>query len=325
MTMRFRWYRFAVFALWLSAITWLTVRKILPPFFKGEPPGYETAASDLPRPPVGWNLYLDQTCLGWALSESTQQSTDTTEIHSLIHFDRFPLEKLLPFLLRQLVLASLPHTVNTEMEVESHLLTNTALNQLVSFESKFRPKGGQSYVKINGDLEGDKLKLSVHLPNFDNPNIELPMPDARIRDSFSPEMELHDLHLNQSWTIISYSPMAVANRPLDMIQGRPPTEVLFARVEDRIPFAWNGRTRPTWLVVYRSEADEGPGSEKSIRNRLWVRRDGTVVKQEVTLGEHQLRFIRMSDEDAIRLGNGHGDFSKQPRQVFQATPAGNHD
>ena len=54
-----------------------------------------------------------KTCLGWALSESTQQSTDTTEIHSLIHFDRFPLEKLLPFLLRQLVLASLPHTVNT--------------------------------------------------------------------------------------------------------------------------------------------------------------------------------------------------------------------
>ena len=169
-------------------------------------------------------------------------------------------------------------------------------------------------MKVDGELEGDKLKLSVHMPSYDNPNIELPMPDARIRDSFAPEMELHDLHINQSWTIISYSPMAVANRPLDMIQGRPPTEVLFARVEDRIPFAWNGHTRATWLVVYRSEADEAPGSDKSVRNRLWVRSDGTVVKQEVVLGDHRLRFLRMADKDAVPLANTHGDFSKQLRQ-----------
>ena len=32
------WYRLAVFALWLAAMSWLAVGKILPPFFTGEPP-----------------------------------------------------------------------------------------------------------------------------------------------------------------------------------------------------------------------------------------------------------------------------------------------
>ena len=50
-TMTIRWYRLAVFALWLAAMSWLTVRKILPPFFTGEPPVYESASGDKPRPP----------------------------------------------------------------------------------------------------------------------------------------------------------------------------------------------------------------------------------------------------------------------------------
>ena len=58
---------------WLPS-SWLAVYKILPPFFNGEPPTYETASGDTPRPPVAWALYLDERRLGWALSEISQQS-----------------------------------------------------------------------------------------------------------------------------------------------------------------------------------------------------------------------------------------------------------
>ena len=56
--MTIRWYRLAVFALWLAATSWLMIRKILPPFFRGEPPAYELVVGDKPRPPVAWYLYL---------------------------------------------------------------------------------------------------------------------------------------------------------------------------------------------------------------------------------------------------------------------------
>ncbi len=309
--MTIRWYRLAVFALWLVATSWLTVRKILPPFFIGEPPSYEVASGDGPRPPVAWNVYLNEHRLGWAMSEISRHSTDITEIHSLVHFDRLPVQEILPIGLRAIAYASTQAAGSTQWEVESNLITNP-LNQLVSFDSRFRPKGGQSLVKIEGSVEGDKLKLSVRVGDYNNPNIELPMPDSKIRDSFTPEMELRGLRLGQSWTIVSYSPLALPSHPMDMIQGRPPTEVLFAKVEERTQSPWNGRLEPMWVVVYRSEAGEGPGSEKNIRNRLWVRRDGTVVRQEVYLGEHCLLFMRLPDEDAAKLRDEHKEFQGQP-------------
>ena len=311
--MTIRWYRLAVFALWLAAMSWLTVRKILPPFFTGEPPAYELERVDSPRPPVAWYVYLNEHRLGWALSEISQQSTDITEIHSLVHFDRLPFDELLPIPLRAIARASTQAAGSTEMEVESNLIINP-LNQLVSFDSKFRPKGGQSLVKIEGSVEGDKLKLSVRVGDYNDPNIELPMPENKIRDSFSPEMELRGLHLGQSWTIVSYSPLSLPNHPLDIIQRRPPTEVLFAKVEEQARLLWNGQLEPIWVVVYRSEASEGPGGEKNIRNRLWVRRDGTVVRQEVFLGDHSLLFMRLPEEDAVKLRDEHQEFQKQPRQ-----------
>jgi hypothetical protein len=262
---------------------------------------------------MGWNVYLNDHRLGWALSEISQQSSGITEIHSLVHFDRLPLTELLPAYLRAIARASAHAAGSTEMEVESNLITNP-LNQLVSFDSRLRPKGGQSLVKIEGSVEGDKLKLSVRVGDYNNPNIEVPMPDNKIRDSFAPEMELRGLHLGQSWTIVSYSPLALPSHPMDMIQGRPPTEVLFAKVEQRARMPWNGQSEAMWVVVYRSEASDGPGSEKNIRNRMWVRRDGSVVRQEVFLGDYSLLFMRLPEEDAVKLRDEHTEFQRQPPQ-----------
>ena len=98
---------------------------------------------------------------------------------------------------------------------------------------------------------------------------------------------------------------------MDMIRGRPPTEVLYAKVEEQARLMWNGQLEPTWVVVYRSDTSDGPGSEKNIRNRLWIRRDGMVVRQEVLLGDHSLQFTRLSEEDAARLRDKHKEFFRQ--------------
>ena len=82
---------------------------------------------------------------------------------------------------------------------------------------------------------------------------------------------------------------------------------------------WNGRLEPTWVVVYRTDAGEVPGSDKNIRNRLWVHRDGTVVRQEVLLGDHNLLFTRLTEQDAVKLRDEH-------KEIPEAGLAGdNHD
>ena len=306
------WYRIAVLALWLAAMSWLAVRKILPPFFKGEPPAYETMNLDAPRPPVAWSLYWNERRLGWALSEISPQSSETTEIHSLVHFDTLPLDELLPIYLRAIAHASTQAAKSAEMEVESNLVTNP-LNQLVSFVSKFRPKGGQSLVRLEGTVDGDKLKLAIRIGDYSNSNIELPMPENKIRDSFAPEMRLRGLRMGQHWTIDSYSPLSLPSHPMDIIQGRAPIEVLFAKVEAEARLTWNNRPEPMWVVVYRSDPSEE--SDKNVRNRLWVCRDGTVVRQEVFVGEHSLLFKRLPEEDAVKLRDEHPVFQKQPPLV----------
>jgi hypothetical protein len=316
------WYRIAVLALWLLAVTWLAVCKILPLFFMGEPPVYESAVDDKPRPPVAWYVYLNDRRLGWAWSElsqqsndtgASQQSGDTSVIQSVVHLDKLPIEELLPIGLRAIAYASTQAAGSTEWEVESTLITNP-LNQLVSFSSKLRPKNGQSLARIDGNVEGDKLKLTAHVGDA-GWDTELPMPDNTIRDSFAPETQLRGLHLGQSWTIVSYSPLALPSHPLDVIRGRPPTEVLFARVEEKVQLQWNGRLEPTWVVVYRTDAGEVPGSDKNVRNRLWVRGDGTVVRQEVLLGDHNLRFTRLSEQDAVKLRDEKKEIQRQASPV----------
>jgi hypothetical protein len=316
--MRIRWYRLAVLALWLVAMSWLVVCKILPPLLIGEPPIYASMAAERARPPVAWYLNLNDIRLGWALSEISRQSTDATEIHSLVHFDGLPLDQLLPVYLRELARASIQSAKRMEMEVESHMLINP-LNQLQSFDSKlkFRPHTGQSLVTIEGNVDGDKLKLAFRVGDMPLERMELSMPENKIRDSFSPETELRGLHLGQSWTIVTYSPLALPSNPLDLVQHRAPTEVLLAKVEEKTLVMWNGQMEPAWLVVYRSDASQTPDDERNIRNRMWVRTDskdgtdGMVIRQQVLLGGNSLLFSRMPEKAAGQLRGERKDFSSQ--------------
>ena len=314
--MRIGLYRLAVLALWLAAVGWLVIHRILPSLLIGEPPVYESASFDKPRPPVAWRLDLGGKPLGWAVSENiSTQATETTEIHSLVHFDGRRLEQLLPLAVRASLLVGGQFAGPSEMEVESSMLINNPLKQVQHFSTKLRthPGTGQSLVYITGDVDGDKLKLSFRIGEMALENMEVSMPEYKIRDSFSPEMELRGLHLGQTWTIDTYSPLALASHPMDMLRKRPPTEVLLATVEDRVPLVWNGKLQSTWLVVYRTDASQGPGSEKNIRNKLWVRKDGTVVRQEVWLGDERLCFTRMPEKEAAQLLAERKDFqSHQP-------------
>ena len=78
-------------------------------------------------------------------------------------------------------------------------------------------------------------------------------------------------------------------------------EILTATVKGRDQIVWNGRRVETLLVIYRSDAGSGLGSGERPRGKLWVRPDGTVVKQEVMILNSTMTFGRMSDAEAAEL------------------------
>ncbi len=182
------------------------------------------------------------------------------------------------------------------------------LNQLQSFDSKVKqcPHTGQSLVAIEGNVDSDMLTLAYRYGDTPQKKLTLALPENKIRDSLSPETELRGLHVGQSWTIVSYSPLS--SNPLDYLQERAPTEVLLAKVEDKPDMIWNGQPEPVWEVVYRTDTVQDPTSDKNVRNRMWVRMDGTVIREEVRLSGIRLLFVRMPDKDAAKLRTERKEF-----------------
>ena len=295
--MSIRWHTVAVVVLWLATMTWLVVRKVLPPMLIGEPPNYQTIlAGEGPVPPVGWNVSLNSQRLGWALNTVTRLPNQTTEVRSRVHFDRVPLDALIPTWLRALVPGGSQPLGHLPIEAESTMLIDP-LGRLVEFDSALRAKPLQSMVRLRGSVEGSKLKLSIHSGDIScDPEIPL-RSGAMLGDSLAPQMRLPGLRADQSWTLPSYSPLYPLNNPIEILQ---------ARVEELEPIAWNGHRERAWRVVYRTDAAAGPGSDKNIRNILWVRPDGTVLRQQVMIFDGVLTFNRMTDREAVELEKAKG-------------------
>jgi hypothetical protein len=60
---------------------------------------------------------------------------------------------------------------------------------------------------------------------------------------------------------------------------------------------WENNLIRVHVVSYR----EDPSSSRPPRSRLWVDREGRVLKQESTVLAGTLVFVRRTDEDAARL------------------------
>lgn len=288
-----RWFNFAVVILWLSTMSWLVTKKLLPPLLVGEPPSYQTilrAQRRLPR--VGWRMDLGGRRLGWALSTTRRLTNGLTEIRSRVHFDEFPLRDAVPGLLAT-VLGLAPGQVHSpELDADSTLIID-ALGRLSRFESSLRIDPLRDPIKLQGAVEGAQLKLAVRVGDSFHTVTEHFPQDALLGGAFSPHTQLPGLRAGQTWTVPACSPLT-PNRPLEILQ---------AKVEGTEPVIWGGRPEQTWLVVYRTDPGRSLGGEETPRGRLWVRRDGTVLKQEVRILECMLSFVRLPDREATALAN----------------------
>ncbi len=308
-----RWFNIAVILLWLTSMGWLVSTKLFPSWLVGEPPDSQRLlTAEKLEPPVGWDITWGKNQsqpLGWAVTLAQPLADDLTEVRSLIHFDRLPLRELTPEVFRPLfpdfnLVERVSVNVRTDMDFDP-------LGRLSRFDTSISLPGNgdttvsqaNTAVHMMGTIDGPKLALWIRIGGGKPSESSVSVPrNVMIRDAFSPQSRLPDLHEGQTWTVETYS-------PLQMPGNDDPKEMLYAKVEGSALLNVGDQPVDTWVVVFRSDPGSSLGSRGNERGKLWVAKDGRVLKQEAVIFDSKMTFLRQKDDKAAALARQSGMFS----------------
>jgi hypothetical protein len=257
------------------------------------------------EPPVivGWDMSLNGKPLGWAASKIDRAVGDMARVRSHIHFDRVPLEELSPAWMRALVRTAVSSSTDDSLKMDAFTeMLIDSLGHLSQFGSTLHVANMVNAIRIDGKIRASLLSVKVKAGDLVYPWETYLPSDALVTDELSPQSRMADLHVGQEWTVPVFSPLR---------DPRSPVEVLQAQVECRDLLMWDSETVPVSLVVYRADSGSALSSTRQPRVRLWVREDGTVLKQEVTMFGSKLAFLRLSDERSAQLTKDSDEIEKK--------------
>jgi hypothetical protein len=289
-----RWFGATVVILWLITMTWLVKDKVLPLILVGEPPSISNVIeAQRGKPAVGWKVLFDDQPLGWALADTKLQKSGLTEIRGRVHFDSLPLDKVIPGWLQPLSRIFGSSADKSQLDAGS-LLTVDGLGHQVRFDLTLLLEPLKEIISVRGTVEGGQAMLQVRMPSG---SFEQSVPlssSSLLSDALSPQpqTELPGLRTGQTWTVPIYTPLWPEKNRLEIFRATV--------LEGMQPITWNGEVVSAFVVEYRSESRSGPGSRKP-HGRLWVRRDGVVLRQEAMIFGSTITFDRMSDLEAKEL------------------------
>ncbi|MCE2727478.1 MAG: hypothetical protein LW698_11970 [Planctomycetaceae bacterium] len=282
------WFTPIVVVFWCVTSGWLLVEKILPSLAPGSPPGYQAIyTSDSGLIPVAWTVHWNDQPLGWAIAESQRTPLGGLVVDSRMHFDRLPLDEILPAWTSLLVRKALPQGGGLTFDARGRLAIDPA-GDLRSFMSVVNVPGSTEQVLLNGTVDAGAVRVQVQTGEI-RYETTWHLPDRMmIGDELSPQATMPGLFEGRRWTVPIYSPLRA---------GGSPIEILHAEVGPEETIYWEGRLVRVHPVAYR----EDPASRREPRSRLWADRTGRVLRQEALLLGAKLAFVRRSDEAAARL------------------------
>jgi hypothetical protein len=264
------------------------VEKILPSLSPGSPPGYQAMyTSDSGLIPVAWTVQWNDQPLGWAIAESQRTALGGLLVDSRMHFDRLPLDEIVPAWTSLLVRKALPKEGGLTFDARGRLAIDAA-GDLRSFMSIVDVPGSAEQVLLNGTVDAGTVRVHVQAGEMRYETTRHLPDEMMIGDELSPQATMPGLFEGRRWTVPVYSPLRA---------GGSPIEILHAEVGPEETIYWEGRLARVHPVAYR----EDPASHREPRSRLWVDRTGRVLRQEATLLGSKLSFVRRSDEAAARL------------------------
>ena len=284
------WLTPIIIMFWCVTTTWLVVAKILPSLLPGPPPGYQALyASNNRLIPVAWGVVWKDRPLGWAVSESSRDDDGGVGVETIVHFERLPIDELLPGWMKTLVGRALDGSVVFDFEARSNLSID-AEGQLQSFHSTVDLPGRVDKVVLDGTVDDGHVKITIKAGDLSYETSRYLPSHVMIGDELSPQATMPGLALGKRWTVPVYSPLR---------GGKAALEVLHAEVVGEETLFWEDRLLRVDLVVYRDD----PSGHHEPCCRIWVDRSGRVLKQESTIFGSTLTFLRRSDDAAEGLAH----------------------
>lgn len=282
------WLTPIVVVFWSVTSGWLLVEKILPSLLPGSPPGYEVIyASGSELRPVAWTVQWNERPIGWAIAETQRTPLGGLLVDSRMHFDRLPLDEVVPPWTRLLVRNVLPKGSGFTFDARGRITIDGA-GKLRSFMSIVNVPGSDEQVVLNGVVDGGTARVHVQAGDLRYETSRHLADQLMIGDELSPQATMHGLYEGRRWTVPIYSPLRAANSPI---------EILHAEVGPEETVYYDGNLVRAHVVSYR----EDPSNHREPRCVLWVDRSGRVLKQEAALLGSRLSFLRRSDDAAAEL------------------------
>ncbi len=275
---------------WFISMTWLFYAKIAPSWFIGDPPNYQAMIQARQASPViGWNMNMNGHDIGWALNSWKILEGGVHEIQSFVRFKEVPLTEITGGiakpLLREVVKAL---GTNVSMDLTTVILVDS-MGNLMNFRSTVKVHPTMETIKIFGTVKEGKVVLDVTALSVSY-TTEFPMPPHALpSDAFSPQMCLPNLRLGQTWSVPTFNPLMPSKNPMEFLR---------AEVErtEYAPFG-DDQFGECFVVTYRTDPGERMSSNAPPRGIVWVRADGTIVKQKVQIFDSVLMFAKMSKID----------------------------
>jgi hypothetical protein len=292
-----RIYPWAVLVFWGTTMSWLVVSKVLPPLLGGQPPDYAAALSTrgVESQPVGWRISWNGRRIGTAVSQVVRRFGGGAALRQVVHFEQLPLDAMLTEGFGLLGSAMKPllsgdHQLKLDLQLATELRFD-AEREFTEFQTVVDLAHVQGFLLLRGKVsDHQRLEVTTRL----DPSIagtaaqplrhEIDLPRrSLVSDAFAPRPELRDLHVGQKWTIPVYRPFP-PNSPVRIVQA------VAARLDVLV---WNGRDVETILVEYREDAGSGLHASRDPIVREWVRTDGQVLRQEISISGLTFLFERL--------------------------------
>jgi hypothetical protein len=225
--------------------------------------------------------------IGWAASKIERRNDGISELYSRVYLGELPIAELAPGWLAGVLKPVLADLDGLDVDKRSRFAIDP-LGRLVEFESRIRLAELPDAIKVQGQIDGATLHLTISSGAFSAPVSRSISPSSLLGDELAPNARMPGLRVGQTWTVPLYSPFRSPNNLLEIMQ---------ATVEREDPFRWDGKTTNTRVIVYRNDAGSGPSGGET-RGRTWVREDGVVLRQEVSVFRTPVQFDRLPEAPA---------------------------
>ena len=286
-----------VIAFWLASMGWLFKTKVIPLLLVSAAPAQHTlplTESSSPRIDH-WDIVWNDRTIGTAKITATRNSSGG-QIDSIVSFERLPIDQMLKELfgpVNQLLRMAIGDVRAAPLSL---CLNNTMYinydGSLESFYSRVQLDGVGSLFQLRGTVHEGVMDVDViavgdiwpeDFPrNLLHKQFDIPA-DAFVADAFSPQSQLSNLSVGQTWQFHTYRTIS-PNRPLQLVE---------ARVESVENIAWEGNVETVFVVSLRNARKELSSTDDFL-GRMWVRGDGLVVKQLLRAGNLEIVFLRRS-------------------------------